>query len=174
MDEAVLEETKAFLDKSIAEIDELRAAMQKAVEEKFAEVLGPCVQKILDAAELDGFYIYGYTASFCDGEPCEHGTYTGDLYYPGDSIDFTQDDWQDRVELEGSRCARMSEEQELEAIKYSYAIEQRGRPVARLVNDFVYGLSDTFEQVYGTDWFIIFRRGENGVEVDKGEYEPDY
>lgn len=153
-----VEEVTAYVDSQMGTIIELQKRFQRELEEEFHKVLEPCMINVLNALGLDGVYIFGYTDSFCDGDPCEHTTALAEYY--------------DEDDIYGINYADMGIEQRELATAYTRAISQRN--CESVFNTLINGLDDAFEKVYGTNWFLLFTLTDDGMEITKGDYEsPD-
>ena len=152
-----IEEVMEYVKTQMGPIVELQKRFQRELEEEFHKVLEPCMVNVLNALGLDGVYIFGYTDTYCDGDPCEHITALPEYYDEDDNY--------------GIEYADMSIEQRELATAYTLAINQRN--CESVFNALINGLDDAFEKVYGTNWFLLFTLTDDGLEITKGDYEPD-
>jgi hypothetical protein len=106
--------------------------------------------------ELNSISVSGYTPGWNDGDPCHHSQL--DPYLNGRNIDDDEDDDDEdddnEDDDEGERSSTRLSDKDFEAI--SHIIE---------------GMSDVLEEIFSTNWTLIFRRTQNGIEFNRYDYD---
>lgn len=112
--------------------------------------------------KLDVVLVCGYTPGFNDGDPCSHTQYTT---FDGDEINDTVDLWDKFSDLEEDEF-----EEKIEKINSNLSSAE-----AKKVDDKVDAVDDLLERVYGTDWYIVaFREDDGSITVTDGDYDCGY
>jgi hypothetical protein len=100
--------------------------------------------------------VSGYTPGWNDGDPCHHSQL--DPYLNGRNIDDDEDDDDEdddeENDDEGERSSARLSDKDFKAIAY-----------------ILDGMSEVLEEIFSTDWTLIFRRTQNGIEFNRYDYD---
>jgi len=111
--------------------------------------------------ELNSISVSGYTPGWNDGDPCHHSQL--DPYLNGENVwerdgDDEDEGWEDEDEDEdddeGERSSARLSDKDFKAIAY-----------------ILDGMSEVLEEIFSTDWTLIFRRTQNGIEFNRYDYD---
>lgn len=134
---------------------------QKAIDELVKDNGNEMIQDLFNGLftqykNLDVLFIYGYTPSFNDGDPCYHRQY----------VEVESGDITDRVD---EYLDLLDEDEEVEYnvnLTYDETVS---------ITDSVDELEDLFERIYDTGYYIIARREEDGsIDIVNGDYDCGY
>lgn len=132
---------------------------QKAINELTQNHGEEMIQELFErlfssTSALDVVFIYGYTPGFNDGDPCYHRQY---VEVGSDEVNERIEEYLDILDEDESYNDNLSSDEADEIVS---SIDE---------------LSDLFEQIYDTDFYVIARRAEDGsIEIHIGDYDCGY
>jgi len=171
---------------TVDEIQAARKAYNKALREFAVE---PFFESFFEKfPHIPAVCMQGYTPSFNDGDPCEHGQVECVSERWVEEIEYDPETWGDiknsaiRAILEAEYGAPESDDQEIPQSVYP----EWGTPEREVFDRLEYekygearellsGLSDVFESAFGTNWTVNVTRNSDGtVNVDREYYDCGY
>lgn len=177
--------SKTNILKLIADMNEQMAALKRNVIEQGKEGLAEVAKDVFNEVEgLKKFVILGYTPSFNDGEPCEHGsvygfgdyhwteTYKrdGTFYIDTDEVG-EREEFAEFFELDGVDLYENTTNPQDSPIVYANSGVVEKDKAYNLIG----ALDDVCEMLYGTNYVVFFTLYEDGyVSVEQDEYECGY
>jgi|AGFS01.1.fsa_nt_gi hypothetical protein len=136
------------------------ASAKDLVEKHGAEMVKSFFEDIFAQYEdLDMVFVYAYTPSFNDGDPCYHIQHVA--IESGEIMDFVEEYLEDDAD-----------EEEIEEREINANISNQQR---REIEDAIDGIEGLLEEQNGTDWYVFAKREVDGtISIQDGDYECGY
>jgi hypothetical protein len=117
--------------------------------------------------DLNSISVSGYTPGWNDGDPCHHSQ--PDPYLNGENVwerdgDDEDEGWGDEEEDEREEDEREEDEDARSSTRLS---DKDFEAITHILE----GMSDVLEKIFGTNWKLIFRRTQNGIEFNRYNYD---
>jgi len=151
-----------------------RYEQQKEVSAKLAEDLK---QLFVDVPSLEKIVIKAYTPGFNDGDPCTHNQ-CDPCFYIKNSDWITSLAKEDEEEEDDDEDEDYEDDWQLDSLLGKYSSKKNKIPsdvAAKLkhVDSLLIGAEDLFQEMFGTNWELIFTLNakKKQVEVEHNEYD---
>ena len=163
-----------------AEVQEL----QRKAKEARKAALEPFLAELAKSGEVSIITVRGYTPSFNDGEPCEHGAdfWVNIDQHWGDEVDMTCDleeifeGLQDTYRYDRPSYTRIDIPEAIEANRKLCAEHGHvfGKPSAEIMQAISAVIFDSIEEDFGTNYYVTFIIKDGKFERHEGDYDVGY
>jgi len=160
------------------------AELQRKAKEARKAALEPFLAELAKSGEVSIITVRGYTPSFNDGEPCEHGSdfWVNIGQHWGDEVDMTSDleeifeGLQKTYVYERPSYTRIDIPEAIEANRklcavHGHVFDTPSDEIMQAISAVIY---DSIEEDFGTNYYVTFILKDGMFERYEGDYDAGY
>jgi len=169
---------------NLAQIGKEVQELQRKAKQARKAALEPFLEALAASGEVSIITVRGYTPSFNDGEPCEHGAdfWVNIDQHWGDEVDMTEEigeifeGLQKTYVYERPSYTRIEIPEAIEAnrklcAEHGHVFDSPSDEIVQAISAVIY---DSIEEDFGTNYYVAFVLKDGKFERTEGEYDPGY